>query len=154
MRLLCACALVVACSSSPGGSHPGGDPGGTPDGEPPGSFSPIAPSTFVFATEKPAGQTRLYAHDLTTHTTTTLVTFDPSSSIGGLAISPDRTVIAFTGLVRPEPSEAQVGYPADSVWTVRSDGTTFHRVTHPLPAITPPGTAFHIAMLEPTWSVD
>jgi hypothetical protein len=171
MRKPAACLLVIVCGCIDPADQDSGDPadgsgggsdgtGGLGSGSGSGSggttnAAPLPPTTFVFATAKALGQSKLYSYDVLSRTTTTVSDLDGHATVEGVALSHDRRTIAFTGMFRAEQSDVDLGYPADMLWIASSDGTTFKRVTPTLPKQTPlPGSSYMVTMESPVWSPD
>jgi hypothetical protein len=147
-------AVLSGCGGSSGQGTETGPDGGSQGGGGTAQSAPIPTTSFVYESDPVKDQFQIFAYDPATAGATKVADLTGAVSIDGLALSRDRTSVLFTGLFRPELSETQLGYLADSAWTVQTDGTTFRRVTRPLPAMTPPGPLFTIGMLQPAWSRD
>lgn len=124
----------------PGGPDAGPGPGGSggwldPEGNPASApdAPPLPASAFVFVRQPRAGVTHLYIHDTATGESRLLSALDDSTDDVRAALSPDRKLVAFTGLFRPSTADLATGVAQPSAWVVSVDGQRYRRVTDTVP---------------------
>ena len=108
--------LLAGCSSSSGG-------GGT------SSSSTLPATSFVFVRG-----TQIVSFDTDANAEKIIATLDATSRPSDVAVSPDRTKVAFIGVFRP--GGETVNGDDKAVWTVSVDGSGFQRLTPPVAADT------------------
>jgi hypothetical protein len=135
------CAVGCGSSSSPSDSSPiaRDTDGGTtvPDGGAGGSM-PLPDTAFVFVKSVRSNADHLWAFDTASNRSWEISTLgdDGQNGIklnGPIALSPDRSLVAFIAIFRVLPDDAYTNGDAQALWTVATDGASFNRVTPPLP---------------------
>lgn len=193
------CGALLACSPASGGSggngggggsSSGGSSGGASSGGGSGSSSsgggpinvtPLPATAFVFVKHVRQGADHIYSFDTATGQATLVTNLNDDGTkgtqlAGGIALSHDRTRVAFSGIYKADPSDAYTPGDAQAIWTVTVDGQTFTRLTPSLPMPSNDGcnvdaecasgstcatashhcfqTGFNVDRRDPAWSAD
>jgi hypothetical protein len=118
------------------GATAGGADGGTTANDGGTAISALPSTAFVFVKTVRKETDHIFAYDTATNTATLISALDDNGTSGthvyGIAISPDRKWVAFTGIFRPSLDDAKALTP-DAVWIVSVDGSTYRRLTAPIP---------------------
>jgi len=116
-RLLFALVLASCSSSSPRSG---------------GSASALSATSVVFVRAVDATRSHVVAFDTATQQESTIAALDETGDATDVAISPDRTKVAFTGTFRA--SGETVKGDTKALWVVGLDGSSYTRLTPPVAA--------------------
>ena len=121
-----------ASTNANANAEPNANPNGQQNAEP-GQVEPIADQSFIYVETQDALSDHIRAFDVQTRTSRVVTELaDSPNEVVGVALSPDRRLVAFASYYRAD--DAIADRDTQAVWVINADGSNPRRVVEPLDA--------------------